>query len=265
MVRSTSVKAIKSSRRLGILALVLGLCVGACTSLPDAPSPESGPGAAPSVAPEAPSERGAPGGTLLLLGDNGPFVIDAGGDGPVELPGDLAGLELSPDGNGVLAARFVREPTGITRHVELVTVAIHSGEMETIGAAAPREDVAPAVWSPDGTQVAYRSTTYERDPSRTSSRSRSGRRRATCLPTRRSPAGSARTRSVSTPTYDCCMRARDGSVSFEHFAATRSCTDSNGIRLGARSRPFSTTPVTNGSRSSIYTTGVGRGCDFGTR
>jgi len=117
------------------------------------------------VASEDGAGRGALAGTLLLLGDDGPFVIDAGGDGPIELPKDLAGLELSPDGNHVLAARSVREPTGITRNTELVTVDVQSGETATIVAAAPKEDVAPAVWSPDGTRVAYRSTTYERDPS----------------------------------------------------------------------------------------------------
>jgi Tol biopolymer transport system component len=148
-----------------MLALVLSLCVGACTSRPDAPSSEGGPGESPSVASEDGAGRGVLAGTLLLFGDDGPFVIDAGGVSPIELPRDLAALELSPDGDHVLAARFVREPTGITRNIELVTVEVQSGETATIIAAAPKEDVAPAVWSPDGTRVAYRSTTYERDPS----------------------------------------------------------------------------------------------------
>lgn len=144
---------------------MMSLCVGACTPRPRPQDSDRASAEPPPTAPDDRFGRGTFAGTLLLFGDSGPFVLDSDGDGPVELPKDVAGLELSPDGSQVLAARFVREPTGITRHVELVTVDVHSGETATLLKAASREDVAPASWSPDGARVAYRSTTYERDPS----------------------------------------------------------------------------------------------------
>jgi hypothetical protein len=146
---------------LGVVAGVFILRAFRVEPLPD-------PAATPSAPVDGTSSpaRELISGRLLLVGDEGVYVIGDGIEDATEFPEDLAGMELSPDGTQVLAARYQQEPTGITRDTELVAIDVVTGDVTTLVRAGRKEDVAPGVWSPDGKQVAYRLTTYERDPAR---------------------------------------------------------------------------------------------------
>ncbi|MGH2590474.1 MAG: hypothetical protein ACRDGW_06725 [Actinomycetota bacterium] len=160
---------------LGVSAGVFFLRASGVAPLPD-------PAGTPSIPVDgtsSPARELLPG-RLLLAGDEGVYVIGDDIEDATELPEDLAGMELSPDGTRVLAARYQQEPTGITRDTELVAVDVTTGETTTLVTAGRKEDVAPAVWSPDGKQVAYRLTTYGRDPALEHPRGH-GQRSALCV------------------------------------------------------------------------------------
>ena len=78
--------------------------------------------------------------------------------------GRIAAYGVSPDGSKVVAATYVTEPTHYTRVDQLLTIDTASGQQTVLVRAAPTEDVGPAVWSPDGSEVAYRLSTLSVDP-----------------------------------------------------------------------------------------------------
>lgn len=99
---------------------------------------------------------------LLAEGDSG--WLYSATEGKRSL-GDLYPFDLSPEGSTVLAARSEQEASGITRDTELVIIDTTSLAEEVIVVAGDREDFGPARWSPDGSLIAYRVTTYDVDPS----------------------------------------------------------------------------------------------------
>lgn len=81
--------------------------------------------------------------------------------------GSVSPLDLSADGSRVLGARSELEPSGITRHTELVAIDTRSEAERVLVRAGDRESLFPAEWSTDGSEIAYRMTTYAVDPSET--------------------------------------------------------------------------------------------------
>ena len=130
----------------------------------------------------APSSEGAvPEGRLVVQVNSGIEVLGHGEDLLVdELPDHLLGhgenrsaspggeriiaYDLSPDGSKVLAASYVTEPTHYTREDQLLTIDTVSGERTPLVRASPTEDLGPAMWSPDGSELAYRLSTLSVDP-----------------------------------------------------------------------------------------------------
>ncbi len=76
----------------------------------------------------------------------------------------IVAYDVSPDGTKILAASYVTEPTHYTREDQLLTIDTLSGERTTLVRASPTEDLGPALWSPDGGEVAYRLSTLSVDP-----------------------------------------------------------------------------------------------------
>jgi Tol biopolymer transport system component len=76
----------------------------------------------------------------------------------------IVGYDVSPDGSTIVAASYVTEPTHYTREYELLAIETSSGEKTVLAEANVTEDFGPAVWSPDGTEVAYRLSTLSADP-----------------------------------------------------------------------------------------------------
>ena len=136
--------------RLAASAIALIVSITAC-------------GPPPSVEVRSGAARSSPAGQLLLAtGDSGSLYSAADGKRSV---GAVQPFELSPDGLSALGARSQSEATGITRTTELVIVETTSLEEKAIVVAGDREAVGPAQWSPDGSRIAYRLTTYDVDPS----------------------------------------------------------------------------------------------------
>ncbi|MGH2748609.1 MAG: hypothetical protein ACRDKB_11890 [Actinomycetota bacterium] len=100
----------------------------------------------------------------LLLATGGSTGLYSAAEGKRFL-GSVYPFDLSPDGSSVLAARSEQEPSGITRNTEVVAIDTTSEEEHVIVRAGARETLGLAQWSPDGSRVAYRLTTYEVDPS----------------------------------------------------------------------------------------------------
>jgi DNA-binding beta-propeller fold protein YncE len=114
----------------------------------------------------APSSDGAiPEGRLVVQLNSGIEVLGHGESRSVSPGGErIIAFDLSPDGSKVLAASNVTEPTHYTREDQLLTIDTLSGERSTLVRAGPTEDLSPAVWSPDGSEVAYRLSTLSVDP-----------------------------------------------------------------------------------------------------
>lgn len=122
-----------------------------------------------------PEGAGPPEGKLLIFTNTGPTLLGDALSGPLDLEPALLGgdpsqhlvaYDLSPDGSRVLGAIYEREPTFITRETALLIIGVPTGARSVIVRAHRKEDLGPAEWSPDGLHVAYRLTTYRRDPAR---------------------------------------------------------------------------------------------------
>lgn len=117
----------------------------------------------PSVDDQTPAASSFPAGQLLLRADSETWLYSAA-EGARSL-GPVTPFDLSPDGAGVLAARSEQEPTGLIRNTELLAIDTRSEDERVIVQAGDRETLDLAKWSPDGSSVAYRLTTYAADPS----------------------------------------------------------------------------------------------------
>jgi Tol biopolymer transport system component len=118
-----------------------------------------------------------PSGTVTPAGDavpEGRLVIQlnagiemlAHGDGQsLSLGGGrIVAYAVSPDGDKVVAASYVTEPTHYTREDELLAIDTSTAERTVLVQASPTQDLGPAVWSPDGDEVAYRLSVLSADP-----------------------------------------------------------------------------------------------------
>jgi WD40 repeat protein len=106
-----------------------------------------------------------PEGRLVVQLNSAIEVLSQGESRTVPVGGErIVAYDLSPDGSKVLAASYVTEPTHYTREDELLTIDTSSGERTTLVRASPTEDLGPAIWSPDGGEVAYRLSTLAVDP-----------------------------------------------------------------------------------------------------
>jgi dipeptidyl aminopeptidase/acylaminoacyl peptidase len=97
---------------------------------------------------------------------NSGIEVLAQGDGrSLSLGGDaIVAYDLSPDASSVLAASYMTEPTNYTREDQLFAIDPSTGERTVLVRAGPKEDLGPAIWSPDGQRVAYRLTVLPVDP-----------------------------------------------------------------------------------------------------
>jgi WD40 repeat protein len=106
-----------------------------------------------------------PEGRLVLQLNPGIEVLAQGDGRSLSLDGDaLVAYDVSPDASNVLAATYVTEPTNYTREDQLIAIDPSTGERTVLVHAGPKEDLGPAVWSPDGRRVAYRLTVLPVDP-----------------------------------------------------------------------------------------------------
>jgi DNA-binding beta-propeller fold protein YncE len=114
----------------------------------------------------APSSEGAvPEGRLGVQVNSGIEVLGHGESRSVSPGGErIIAYDLAPDGSKILAASYVTEPTHYTREDQLLTIDTFSGERTVLVRAIPTEDLGPAMWSPDGSEVAYRLSTLSVDP-----------------------------------------------------------------------------------------------------
>lgn len=118
---------------------------------------------------ESPLERDGPsipsgfplGELLVARGDSPALYSAARGERSLE---NVHPFDQSSEDSSVLAARFEQEPTGFSRATALVQIDATSLEERVLVRAGDRESLGPASWSPDGSQIAYRLTTYEVDP-----------------------------------------------------------------------------------------------------
>ena len=106
-----------------------------------------------------------PEGRLVLQLNPGIEVLAQGDGRSLSLGGDaIVAYDVSPDTSNVLAATYVTEPTNYTREDQLLAIDPWTGERTVLVRAGPKEDLGPAVWSPDGQRVAYRLTVLPVDP-----------------------------------------------------------------------------------------------------
>jgi len=111
--------------------------------------------------------RRRPGGTTRAAAELGIEVVAQGDRRSISLEGDsIVAYDVSPDAGDVLVATYVTEPTNYTRENELLTIDPSTGERAALVRAGPKEDLGPAVWSPDGQHVAYRLTVLPIDPAK---------------------------------------------------------------------------------------------------
>lgn len=161
---------------MAVIAFVLVACSGPGA----APAPRSA--ASPSSGQRAPTLP--PEGKLLLYTNDGPMILRHADDQPTHLqrPGETiwAG-DLSPDGSRILALPFQQEPTGITREPKILVLDADTGERSVVVRVGPRGDLGPALWSPDGTKIAYRMTVYPVDPAKVHPGPHGDRRAHLCI------------------------------------------------------------------------------------
>lgn len=106
-----------------------------------------------------------PEGRLVLQLNTGIEVLAQGDGRSVSLGGDaIVAYGVSPRTSNVLAATYVTEPTNYTREDRLFAIDPSTGERTVLVRAGPKEDLGPAVWSPDGQRLAYRLTVLSVDP-----------------------------------------------------------------------------------------------------
>jgi TolB protein len=118
----------------------------------------------PTVDPD-PSDVAVPEGRLVVQLNSGIEVLGHGESRSISLKDErIVGYDVSPDGTKILAASYVTELTHYTREDQLLTIDTSSGERTTLVRASPTEDLGPALWSPDGGEVAYRLSTLSVDP-----------------------------------------------------------------------------------------------------
>jgi TolB protein len=130
------------------------------------PTPTPTPSEHPStVEPNPSSEVAVPEGRLVVQLNSGIEVLGHWESRSISLKDErIVAYDVSPDGTEILAASYVTEPTHYTREDELLTIDTSSGERTTLVRASPTEDLGPAIWSPDGTEVAYRLSILSVDP-----------------------------------------------------------------------------------------------------
>jgi dipeptidyl aminopeptidase/acylaminoacyl peptidase len=106
-----------------------------------------------------------PEGRLVLQLQSGIEVLAQGDGRSLSLGVDaIVAYDVSPDVSNVLAATYVTEPTNYTREDQLLAIDPLTGDRTVLVRADPKEDLGPAVWSPDGQRVAYRLTVLPVDP-----------------------------------------------------------------------------------------------------
>jgi WD40 repeat protein len=152
----------------------VGLGLAACAQHPPERTAEQGtspekpiPAANGEVAPGTVTASGdaVPEGRLVLQLNSGIEVLAQGDGRSLSLGGDaIVAYDVSPDASNVLAATYVTEPTNYTREDQLFAIDPWTGERTVLVRAGPKEDLGPAVWSPDGQRVAYRLTVLPVDP-----------------------------------------------------------------------------------------------------
>jgi hypothetical protein len=110
------------------------------------------------------ARKGNPGGRLIVQLNSGIEVIagDEAGASHRRMSGSLL-TTSRPDGSNVVAASYVAG-SHYQREYELLTIDTSSGETTVLARASPTVDLGPAVWSPDGTDVAYRLSALSADP-----------------------------------------------------------------------------------------------------
>jgi Tol biopolymer transport system component len=134
------------------------------------PASDQAPSPAPSeysstVEPDPSSEVAVPEGRLVVQLNSGIEVLGHEESRSISLKDErIVAYDVSPDGTKILAASYVTEPTHYTREDQLLTIDTLSGERTTLVRASPTEDLGPALWSPDGGEVAYRLSTLSVDP-----------------------------------------------------------------------------------------------------
>ena len=163
----------KLARRQRRFAAIIGVAVGCLSIVAVAALVRGDNGGLPISTPTGSAfDRGSvtlptgatlPEGQLLLAtGD----ILERGSSTSVSLGSTkLEFLGLSPDGSFALASTAKTLPTGITQNQELVSINLGNGQRTSIASVGSLADIGPASWSPDGTAVAYRLTTYSSDPS----------------------------------------------------------------------------------------------------
>ncbi len=114
------------------------------------------------------SKDAVPEGRLVFQLNSGLEVLPSGATRSISLgAGEIAAYGVSPDGSEVIATTYVREPTGVTRNGELITVDTRTGKRRAVLVrAGAKEDLGPAAWSPNGSMVAYRLTVFSVDPAK---------------------------------------------------------------------------------------------------
>ena len=172
-------RADRRTRRQRLTAGLLGLSAGAVSvavtasllgSLGSQPDERPTPnrtttveGALPPGTITAPADA-IPEGRLVLQTNSGIEVVAQGDDESVSIgDGAIFAYDTSPDTGDILAATYVT-PNNYTREDQLLTIYPSTGERTVLVRAGPKEDLGPAVWSPDGQRVAYRLTVLAVDP-----------------------------------------------------------------------------------------------------
>lgn len=169
-------------------------------------------------------------GGLVLAASLGIEVLTGRGE-QLPVASGVVGFELSPGGSRLVAATSERTGTGISRETSLLVIDIPTGRSTGILRAGSREDLGPAAWSPDGSRIAYRLSTYRVDPETTHPGSRA--RSALCVTT---PRGTSR-------------RCFPGSGYIDSFEWS---PDSRRILFGgSRTRPIREIDVVTGKVSSL--------------